>query len=258
MMTVPDPEQETVELRQRLAALEAAVRARDDFIAIAAHELRNPMQPILSTAELALKAARQAGSACPPRVTQLLENMQQLVESYIARATRLLDVTRIEAGNLRLELSHVDLSALVSGVAERYQTPAGRLGSRLSSDIKPGVICFCDRLAVEQIVDNLVSNAIKFGAGKPIAIRLSAEDGQACLEVQDEGVGMSAEQQNRIFGRFEQVMSQHHGSGFGIGLWVASRLANAMDGKITVRSTLGAGSTFTLMLQSATADGAVT
>src|SRR4051812_43038881 len=137
--------QELAELRQRLAALEAAVRARDDFIAIAAHELRNPMQPILSTAELALMAARKAASTCPPRVVQMLERMQYLVENYIARATRLLDVTRMETGNLRLEPAAVDLSALVSAVVEKYRMPADRLGSVLTSSIEPDVTSFCDQ-----------------------------------------------------------------------------------------------------------------
>src|SRR5689334_6877369 len=141
-------EQELIELRQRVVALEAAVRARDDFIAIAAHELRNPMQPILGTAELALVAARKAGSKCPPRITQLLESMQSLVGNYVARATRLLDVTRIGAGNLRLEPSPVDLSALVEAVIQKYRIPAGRARSKLEPEIEQGIVGVCDRLAV--------------------------------------------------------------------------------------------------------------
>jgi two-component system OmpR family sensor kinase len=241
-------EQELIELRQRVVALEAAVRARDDFIAIAAHELRNPMQPILGTAELALAAARKAGSACPPRITQLLESMQNLVENYVTRATRLLDITRIEAGNLRLEPSRLDLSALVEAVTEKYRIPASRTRTTLEAGIEPGITGVWDRLAIEQIVDNLLSNAIKFGAGKPVTIRLKAAEGQARLEVQDRGVGLSPEQQSRIFGRFEQVVSTHRGSGFGIGLWVASRLLTAMGGQIAVESQLGKGSTFSMML----------
>jgi len=257
VLAASDQEQEIAELRERIAALEAAVRSRDDFIAVAAHELRNPMQPILGTAELALIAARRAGSACPPRVVELLERMQSLVGNFVGRATRLLDVTRIEAGSLRLEPRRVNLSALVGTVVEKYRAPAARAASALNASIEAGVVAFLDPLAVEQIVDNLLSNAIKFGPGRPVEVRLSAVQDQAWLEVQDQGVGMTSEQQARIFGRFEQVMSGRLGGGFGIGLWVAGRLADAMGGRISVQSQPGKGSTFRLILQSATPDGKV-
>ena len=93
---------ELADLRRQVKELRQAVRARDDFIAIAAHELRNPMTPILGVADLALAAARAAGGACPPRVTVLLERLQIIVEDYVRRATQLLYVSRIEAVNLRL------------------------------------------------------------------------------------------------------------------------------------------------------------
>src|SRR6185503_14167622 len=116
---------------------------------------------------------------------------QSLVENYVARATRLLDITRIEAENLRLEPSPVDLSALVEAVVQKYRIPAGRARSKLEADIEPSIVGICDRLAIEQVVDNLLSNAIKFGAGKPVTIRLKTAEGQARLEVQDQGIGMS-------------------------------------------------------------------
>jgi signal transduction histidine kinase len=84
--------------------------------------------------------------------------------------------------------------------------------------------------------------------GRPVTLRLRSEAQSALLEVQDRGIGMSLEQQAHIFGRFEQVMSQHRGSGFGVGLWVASRLVMAMEGRIAVSSQPGQGSTFTVTL----------
>jgi two-component system OmpR family sensor kinase len=98
------------------------------------------------------------------------------------------------------------------------------------------------------VVENLLSNALKFGAAKPVVIRLRSDGQEAQLDVQDHGIGMSPEQQNRIFGRLEQVVSHHRGSGFGVGLWVANRLVSAMDGRITVSSRPGEGSTFTVTL----------
>src|ERR1700712_2042354 len=130
---------ELADLRQQVAQLRDAVRARDDFIAIAAHELRNPMTPIMGVAELALKAARDAESACPPRVTTLLERMQLLAQDFIERSTRLLDVSRIGAGNLRLEPSSTDLSALVRAVAQKYDVIAARSRSSIELVIEDGI-----------------------------------------------------------------------------------------------------------------------
>jgi two-component system, OmpR family, sensor kinase len=243
-----DASSELAALRQQVEELRQAVRARDDFIAIAAHELRNPMTPLLGVADLALAAAHAAEDTCPPRVTILLERMQLIVRDYVQRATRLLDVSRIHAGNLRLEPSATDLSAIVLSVSQRYQVAATRGRSPLDFDIADAVRGVWDRLAVEQIADNLLSNALKFGVGQPVTLRLRSDECSARLEVQDRGIGMTPNQQARIFGRFEQVVSQHQGGGFGIGLWVVNQLVGAMGGGITVSSRLGEGSTFTVTL----------
>jgi two-component system OmpR family sensor kinase len=118
----------------------------------------------------------------------------------------------------------------------------------LEPDVGRGIGGLLDPLAVEQVVENLVSNALKFGAAKPVAIRLRSDGLVARLDVQDHGIGMSPEQQTRIFGRFEQIVSHHRGSGFGVGLWVANRLVSAMGGRIAVSSRPGEGSTFTVTL----------
>jgi len=242
-LTVP-----LADLRQQVAELREAVRARDDFIAIAAHELRNPMTPIIGVAELALKAARDAGSACPPRVTTLLERMQLLAQDFIQRSTRLLDVSRIEAGNLQLESSSTDVSALVLAVARKYDVIAARSRSPVELAIEDGIVGVLDRLAVEQVVENLLSNAFKFGAGEPVTVRLRLDGPSVQLDVQDRGIGMLPDQQARLFGRFEQVIAQHRGTGFGVGLWLANRLVTAMGGRIAIASRTGEGSTFTATL----------
>ena len=239
---------ELAELREQVAVLRQAVRARDDFIAIAAHELRNPMTPIMAIAELALKAAREAEGNCPPRITTLLERMQLSAQDFIQRSIRLLDVSRIESGNLRLLPSTVDLSSLVRSVAEKYDVMAARSHSPVELDIEEGIVGILDRLAVEQVIENLLSNALKFGPGKPVTLRLRSNKHAARLDVQDRGIGMAPDQQARLFARFEQVVAQHSGSGFGVGLWLADRLIMAMEGRIDVSSSVGTGSTFTVTL----------
>lgn len=239
---------ELIRLRAEVAHLRQVIRAKDDFIAIAAHELRNPMTPILGTAQLALLAGRKAQANCPPRVIMLLERMHLAVQDFIERATRLLDVSRIEAGNLKLEPVAIDLSKLVRTVVQKYEVMALRNHSVLNQAIEDGATGTLDPLAVEQIVENLLSNALKFGTGKPVDIHLEVVGQSALIEVQDRGAGMPPDQQARIFGRFEQIVTQYEGSGFGIGLWVTSRLVAAMNGKIAVSSVLGEGSTFKVVL----------
>jgi two-component system OmpR family sensor kinase len=243
-----DAASELAALRQQVEALREAVQARNDFIAIAAHELRNPMTPLSGLTELALAAARKADGTCPPRVTALLERLQQAVQEYIGRATRLLDITRLETGNLQLEPRPIDLSQIVLATVRKYAVAAAHQRCHLEPDIGEGISGLLDPLAVEQVVENLLSNALKFGAARPVTLRLRSERHVAQLDVRDRGIGMSPEQQTRIFGRFEQIVSHHRGSGFGVGLWVANRLVSAMGGRITVSSRPGDGSTFTVML----------
>jgi len=243
-----DEVSELTQLRQLVDDLRQAVRARDDFIAIAAHELRNPMTPIVGVAELALISARKAEGRCPPRVILLLERLQRLVQDYVGRATKLLDVSRLEAGNFQLRPADTNLSHLGLSIVHKYEAEAAHQHCALEHDIEADVSGLFDPLAVEQIIDNLVSNALKFGAGKPVTVRLRSNEHAASLEVQDGGIGMSFDQQDRIFGRFEQIVAHHHGGGFGLGLWIANRLVGAMDGRITVSSRPGEGSTFTVML----------
>ena len=239
---------ELADLRQQVVELRQAVRARNDFIAIAAHELRNPMTPIMAVAEMALKAARAAEASCPSRITTLLERMQLLAEDFIQRSVRLLDVARIESGNLRLLLSGTELSSGVRSVAQTYDIIAARSDGLIELDIQDGVSGLLDRLAVEQVIENLLSNALKFGVGEPVTLRLRSDGQSATLDVQDRGVGMAPEQQARLFVRFEQVVAQHRGAGFGVGLWLANQLTMGMGGRIDVSSCVGKGSTFTVTL----------
>jgi two-component system, OmpR family, sensor kinase len=239
---------ELANLRRQIEDLRQAVRARDDFIVIAAHELRNPMTPILGVAELALLAAQKAEGTLPSRIIALLERLQLLIQGYMKRATRLLDISRLDAGNLQLEPAPTDLSNLARAVLQRYEAEAVHQDCLLQRDIEDGIVALCDPLAAEQIVENLLSNALKFGAGRPVTLSLRAEKGSARFDVLDGGIGMSVEQQGRIFGRFEQVVGNHSGSGFGLGLWIASRLVEAMDGRISVSSRTGEGSIFSVVL----------
>jgi signal transduction histidine kinase len=125
---------------------------------------------------------------------------------------------------------------------------AARKGSSLVLEIEDGIYDLWDSLAVEQIIENLLVNAIKFGMSRPITLQLRSAKQAVWLDVRDCGMGIPPDQRAAIFGRFEQVTTQHRGSGFGLGLWIVSRLVEAMNGRILVASQPGAGSHFTIEL----------
>jgi two-component system, OmpR family, sensor kinase len=197
-----------------VAELAQAVHARDAFIAIAAHELRNPMTPILGYVEHMLSVGRRRESECPEAIIVALERLAGLIGEYIKRATTLLDISRITAGKLRAELSLVDLSGMMRQAVHRHRAGAERSGCRLEPSIEDEVSGLLDQLAVEQIADNLLSNALKYGAG----------------------------------GAFERAVTRREQGGFGIGLWVVRQLVDAMHGEVHVTSRPAEGSTFTVTL----------
>jgi two-component system OmpR family sensor kinase len=245
---------DSAELFEMVEDLRQAIHARDDFVAIAAHELRNSMTPIDGVVGLALGVVRDTKSTCPAHLTVLLERMQRLVDDFIQRAAWLLDVGRLESSNLRLEPSLTDLSTLARSVADRYEVLAARKGSSLVLEIEDGISDLWDPLAMEQIIENLLVNAIKFGMSRPITLQLRSDKQSVWLDVKDCGMGIPPDQRAAIFGRFEQATTQHRGSGFGLGLWIVSRLVAAMNGQIFVASQPGEGSNFTIELPRASDD----
>jgi two-component system, OmpR family, sensor kinase len=224
------------------------VHARDAFIAIAAHELRNPMTPMLGYVEHILSIVRRSESECPEAIIVALERLAIQIAEYIKRATTLLDISRITAGKLHVELSVVDLSAMMLQAVHRHRAGAERSGCRLEPSIEGEVSGLLDALAVEQIADNLLSNAVKYGAGEPIEVSLLRHGTNARLTVRDHGIGISEEDQARIFDAFERAVTRRDQGGFGIGPWVVRHLVDAMHGEIDITSRPAEGSTFTVTL----------
>jgi signal transduction histidine kinase len=253
--TPADPHLELARLRQRVREQEARLReltdalaARDAFIATAGHELRNPMGTIIVTVTHVLGLVRQSPAAFPPWLVTRLESLEKHSRLFVRRATTLLDVSRITAGQLRLELETVDLSGVVDDVVEGLAPDAERLRTPLRSDVAPGIIGWWDRAALEQIASNILANALRYGAGKPVSVRLAADDRRVTLAVEDEGIGISEADRARIFQPFERVASERAGGGFGLGLWITRQLVHALGGEIGVESRPGEGSLFTVTL----------
>jgi signal transduction histidine kinase len=149
---------------------------------------------------------------------------------------------------VKLEWEDGDLCAIIREVVSRYDAHAARAGCPLKVETPGAVTGRWDVLRLEQVVTNLVDNAIKYGAGKPIQIRLAAEGAHATFMVRDEGIGIAPEHRSRIFGRFERAVSERNYGGLGLGLYISKTLVEAMGGEIHVESTLGQGATFTVLL----------
>jgi signal transduction histidine kinase len=233
---------------QMIRELGEAVAARDAFIAIAGHELRNPMGAIIvaatSLAHAVGRIAEDVPAWLPARVA-LLERQARL---FVRRATTLLDVSRITSGQLRLDPELVDLAQAARDSLEYLAVEMERAHVTVTTSIEDELCGWWDRVAIDQILYNLLSNAIKYGAGKPIHVSLASSGGRATLSVADRGIGISPADRDRIFGRFERAVTQRTHGGFGLGLWITHNLVEACGGTIRVESDSTAGSIFTVEL----------
>lgn len=236
------------ELRQRVAELTLAVEARDTFIAVAGYELRNPMTPIIGQLEH-LHAAVATGRCPLEQVGPRLERIQQTVRHYVRRAAVVLDVSRITNGTLRLEAEPFDLVPLLQGIASDFAAVAQRAGIPFTLTVPSCLLVTWDRLAAEQVVDNLLSNAIRYGARTPVEMSVQQQDGQVRIQVCDHGRGIPPVDRDRVSACFEQAVGPgERRSGFGVGLWLVGRLVAAMDGTVLIEDAPGGGALFTLTL----------
>ncbi|WP_093523473.1 ATP-binding protein [Stigmatella erecta] len=226
-----------------------AIQLRDEFLSIASHELKTPLTPLsLKLQMLSREVKRQPDSPLRRSVEDYLVIGMRQVKKLSELVSDLLDVTRIAGGRLRLEPEPVQLDTLVREVAGRYEAEAARVGSSLRLELQESIVGHWDRLRLEQVVTNLVDNAIKYGAGTPIHVGLQLREHQACLHVRDEGIGIAPQALSRIFGRFERAVSERHYGGLGLGLYITRTIVEALGGTIQAQSVLGEGATFTVML----------
>ncbi len=237
------------EQQRQAAALRDALAARDTFLSVASHELRTPLTPLSLKLEMLAREARAAlPSPLAQRVLGYTDATRRQVSRLSSLVSDLLDVSRIAAGRFTVVREPVDLAAVVREVVARAEPQAQRAGSRLSLDAPESLEIESDRLRFDQVVTNLVDNAIKYGDGKPIQVRLSSEPGWAVLTVIDEGIGIDPGKLDVIFGRYERAVSERHYGGLGLGLYISRTVVEAMGGTVSAESERGAGSTFEVRL----------
>lgn len=231
---------------QALNAERALVRAREEFLSIASHELRTPLTPI--ALRLQSLAADLNRPTPPERLREHVEVMNRQFRKLTNLVNGLLDVTRIGVGKLTVARETVNLAELIREVVLRHEAEAANAGCTLYMDVPEQVTGEFDPMRVEQVATNLMSNALKYGAGHPIRVSLSETARNVQLVVDDEGVGIDAEDLPRLFGRFERAESGMSYSGLGLGLFITRQIVEAHGGLIRVESAPGKGSRFEVEL----------
>lgn len=226
--------------------LTQALNSRDEFIAVATHELKTPLTTLLLALHGIIKNIAMTEK---DKLLSRLEKIKSQGERLEKLISNLLDVTSIGAGKMHLEIKpNVNFSLIVDGVFKKHEEEIARSGSSLSKEIMPLVVGVWDESRLEQIVTNLLTNAVKYGNGKPIHVVLHQVGSMARLEVKDQGIGIAADKQDKIFERFERAVSETNYKGLGLGLWIVKEIVTALGGQIKVDSILGQGSTFTVDL----------
>jgi signal transduction histidine kinase len=206
------------------------------------------MTPVIGQVQRLRRQAR-AGATSVKELESGLERLEWLIDRYVRRATVLLDVSRLRAGKLALRPVPTDLREVLRAVVRASEPVAQHLGAAVSVEAPEALPGIWDPLALEQVIDNLVTNAIKYGDGKPVTVTAVGDGATATLTVRDRGIGISPEDQSRIFGKFERVAEDAgRTGGFGVGLWLVKQLVEAMGGFISVTSNRGEGSAFTVRL----------
>lgn len=231
---------------QLYAEAQKAIQQREDFMAIASHELKTPLTPLKVQLKLLSRILDSGVISSLPRAREL-EAVIAKSDQQVSRLTRLVDdlleASRISGGKLTLNPERVDLRDLIGEVLERFKP---KLASPFAAE--PPIQGWWDRLRVEQVVVNLLTNAIKYGAGNPITVQATAENGRVILSFQDSGIGISQADHVRIFNRFERAVSVKSFGGLGMGLYISRQIVEAHGGTIRVESVLGKGSRFIVEL----------
>ena len=222
-------------------AAQNAIQRRDEFLSLASHELKTP----LASLELYLASARAGASEGG---AERIDKARRQVVRLTRFIDELLDVSRVNLGRLSFRLELMDLSALARDVVARFQAQAEAVGSPLDVVCEAEITGRWDHDRLDQALSNLVGNALKFGDGKPVSLRVMSLPNGARVTVRDHGIGIAEDDQARIFERFERAAPARHFGGMGLGLWITKHIVAGHGGVIEVTSHPGQGSLFTVDL----------
>lgn len=238
------------DLQESQERLRQAVVARDEFLSIASHELKTPLTSLTLNIQSARVALSALGVTTLPadKLRAKLESAARQTGRLAALIDNLLQVTRINSEAMALAPESVDLYETLRSIRAELADAIRVSGSELRVMAAERVIGSWDRMGIESVVRNLVSNAIKYGGGKPIDVEIDIRADAACMVVTDRGIGIAASEQERIFHRFERAVPSEHYGGLGLGLWIVRQIVEAHGGTISVASKPQCGSIFTVIL----------
>ena len=228
-----------------------AVAARDQFLAVVAHELRTPLATLTLLVDCLITPLHPHSPTEPGDVVvqkRQLVMLKRQVDRLTTLVVEMLDVSRITGGGLQLSLGPVDLRDIVRHVLDRFDLEIQRRHVTLMVNAPDPARGIWDAARIDQVITNLISNALKYGAGRPIEVSVRVEASQAVLVVRDHGIGIPDEEQSKIFGPFAPVLAATHHAGLGLSLWMAQQIVQASGGRIKVDSRPEHGSTFTVEL----------
>jgi signal transduction histidine kinase len=230
--------------------LKNAVEKRDEFLSITSHELKTPLTPLLLQAQRFLELIESDEIKTFPKPKLL--KMWGLATAQVKRLSRLvndlLDLTRISEGKLKLRIGEFDLCELIRRVIDEFDHEITKAGFKVELRLPAAVLGNWDESRIEQVVVNLLTNALRYARERTLEISVSEGPDEVIMKFTDSGVGIPEQDKSRIFSKFERAVSSEHYGGLGLGLYICKNIVQAHGGQITVDSTLGVGSTFTVTL----------
>lgn len=234
-------------------AAEKSLNMRDDFLSIAAHELKTPITPLALQLQVIEKILKETNrqELLQTRIEDLLlmiQNSKQELNRFTKLVDVLLDVTRISAGRLILKFKKVDLVLIIQDLLLRFGGMIKQSGSQIETVLPPRIIGCWDKVRVESVVENLLTNSLKYGNNKPIRITAYKNENKVIFSIEDHGIGISKDDKEKIFKRFERASSVNKYSGLGLGLYITKKIVEAHHGNISFESELGQGAKFIVEL----------
>lgn len=227
-----------------------AIRARDEFLSIASHELKTPLTTIILRIQSTLDSILNQSLAnfSGEKLVSSLNIAHEQTRRLQSLIKDLLNFSLITTGKLELELKEDNLTGLVRSVVNRFEDHLTLAGCSLKLEADEDIKGLWDQVRLDQAISNLLTNSIKYGESSPIEISVKKDGDKAKITVSDKGIGIDPKLQKTIFERFKRGTTDGKFQGLGIGLFIVKQIAEAHGGKIYVKSRLGEGSTFILEL----------
>ncbi len=245
-------EQETLlrELNQTQEELQRSLHMRDEFMSLVAHELRTPLNTLFLETQMRSLQLRRGNAAAfsPDQMEAMVRRDERQIKAMIRLIDDMLDVSRMRSGKLSIRPCNVELMSLLDRVVSDLALQAASTGTTLTLVPHAPVTGCWDEFRIEQVIVNLLTNALRYGGGQPVEVSVQLEGGMVRINVRDQGKGIAATDIERIFEPYERGARNGEPKGLGLGLYISRQLAVSHGGELRVTSTPGEGSTFSLHL----------